>query len=493
VSRTASSASVGFDPAPGAARALRVQLELPLGEGSVAIEVDGGPVSLATLGVREGDFGLLDVKRGEVEAKGKAVLSGDGSTLSLDGSSRVSGLAMQHRWLAAGPVHGIDVGWRGRSQVALDGGRVVLEGSALRVGSVELAVDGRVEREAGATRIDLRGRIPLASCQAMLDSIPEGMAPLLEGMTLDGTYSLDGRIAYDSKKPARVVTEWRVANECRFTGVPQDVAPERFARSFSREVAGADGRPAQIQSGPGTPGWVPYAAISRHVETAVLICEDGGFRRHRGFDEEAIRDSIRENLKAGRFVRGASTISMQLAKNLYLSPEKTLSRKLQEAALTLLLEQRLSKDQILELYLNAVEFGPGIYGIGPAASWYFATSAGELSLGQALYLASILPNPKQQHFAADGQVTAGWSNYLRRLMHVARKLGRIDDEELEDSLREQVTFRVATSPRAPAEGEDPALAATGKEGAEAEGADDGEAAPGLYDATPSGESPAREP
>jgi membrane peptidoglycan carboxypeptidase len=183
------------------------------------------------------------------------------------------------------------------------------------------------------------------------------------------------------------------------------------------------------------------------METAVLICEDGAFLRHRGFDEEAIRNSIRENFKAGRFVRGASTISMQLAKNLYLSREKTLSRKLQEAVLTELLEQELTKDQIMELYLNVIEFGPGIYGIGPAANYYFNSSPGRLSLGQSLYLASILSNPKHQYFGADGAVTPGWMGYLRKLMQIAVKIHRITDDELKDALTEQVTFKTPYSPR----------------------------------------------
>src|SRR6185369_12377724 len=114
--------------------------------------------------------------------------------------------------------------------------------------------------------------------------------------------------------------------------------------------------------GPGTEGWVSMGSLPKFMEVGVLTCEDGRFMRHHGFDKEAIINSIRENLAAGGFKRGASTISMQLAKNLYLSREKTLSRKLQEAVLTLYLEQELSKDQIIELYLNVIEFGPGIYG-----------------------------------------------------------------------------------------------------------------------------------
>src|SRR6185369_17461401 len=108
----------------------------------------------------------------------------------------------------------------------------------------------------------------------------------------------------------------------------------------------------------------------------------------------------RENIRQKKFVRGASTISMQLAKNVYLDRTKNLARKLQEALLTMYLEQELTKEQIMELYLNVVEFGPMIYGIGAAARHYFNAAAGELALSQALYISSIIPNPKAAHFGA---------------------------------------------------------------------------------------------
>jgi membrane peptidoglycan carboxypeptidase len=185
------------------------------------------------------------------------------------------------------------------------------------------------------------------------------------------------------------------------------------------------------------------------MEIAVLTTEDGHFHRHHGFDEEAIHNSIRENIRAGRFVRGASTISMQLARNAYLGRERTLSRKLQEAILTLYLEQELTKREIMELYLNVIEFGPLLYGVGPAARHYFHASPSQLSLGQALYLASILPSPTKQHFGSGGAVSAQWSNHLRRLMKIVHKTKRINDEELAEALRETVVFGRASPMLAP--------------------------------------------
>jgi membrane peptidoglycan carboxypeptidase len=131
----------------------------------------------------------------------------------------------------------------------------------------------------------------------------------------------------------------------------------------------------------------------------------------------------------------------------------------------LLLEQELTKDEILELYLNVIEFGPGIYGVERAARHYFNSSARDLSLGQALYLASILPNPRQTHFGDDGRVSERWTEYLQRLMHIAHKIHRITDDELEEALADHVTFGVPYlsesenpyEPAPPPSTQDPAL------------------------------------
>jgi membrane peptidoglycan carboxypeptidase len=136
---------------------------------------------------------------------------------------------------------------------------------------------------------------------------------------------------------------------------------------------------------------------------------------------------------------------MQLAKNLYLSFDKTLSRKLQEAVLTTVLEQELSKQEMMELYLNVIEYGPGIYGIEAAAKHYFDTIPAQLSLGQALYLGSILPNPAQFHFDDKGNMGTGWRNYLGKLMRIALKIGRISEPELDMALAEEIRFGVAST------------------------------------------------
>lgn len=141
--------------------------------------------------------------------------------------------------------------------------------------------------------------------------------------------------------------------------------------------------------------WVPYEKISTQLKRAVVASEDAKFMDHEGFDWEAISKAIEKNEKKGRVVSGASTISQQLAKNLFLSGERSYLRKGQEAVITWMLESTLGKRRILELYLNFAEWGEGIFGAEAAAQYHFGGSAASLSASQAAYLAVILPSPRR--------------------------------------------------------------------------------------------------
>jgi monofunctional biosynthetic peptidoglycan transglycosylase len=141
--------------------------------------------------------------------------------------------------------------------------------------------------------------------------------------------------------------------------------------------------------------WIAYSAIPKDAINAVIISEDGTFWSHSGFDWFEFRESMERNLKEGRAARGASTISQQLVKNLYLSPSKNPLRKLREWVLTWYLERTLSKQRILELYLNVIEWGWGIYGIEAASQQYFGKTAAMLSREESVRLAAVVPNPRR--------------------------------------------------------------------------------------------------
>lgn len=140
--------------------------------------------------------------------------------------------------------------------------------------------------------------------------------------------------------------------------------------------------------------WVPYERISIHLKRAIVAAEDGKFLSHDGFDVEGIQAAVEKNLKKGRLVAGGSTISQQLAKNLFLSGERSFIRKGQEAIITLMIEATWSKRRILEVYLNVIEWGNGIYGAEAAARRYYKIPAASLSRDQAARMAAMVPNPR---------------------------------------------------------------------------------------------------
>jgi monofunctional biosynthetic peptidoglycan transglycosylase len=153
--------------------------------------------------------------------------------------------------------------------------------------------------------------------------------------------------------------------------------------------------------------WVAYSAISVHLKRAVIAAEDARFLQHDGFDWEGIRKAYEKNLREGELVAGGSTITQQLAKNLFLSGERTWWRKAQEAAITVMLEVIVDKRRILELYLNVIEWGDGVFGAEAAARHHFHVSASQLSPEQAARLAAMVPSPRRY---SAGQNTA----YLQR-------------------------------------------------------------------------------
>jgi monofunctional biosynthetic peptidoglycan transglycosylase len=150
--------------------------------------------------------------------------------------------------------------------------------------------------------------------------------------------------------------------------------------------------------------WVSYAQISPHLKRAIIASEDAHFADHDGFDWQGIQIALEKNQKKGRFVAGGSTISQQLAKNLFLSPDRSLFRKGEEALITLMLEACWDKERIFEVYLNVIEWGNGIFGAEAAARHYYGVSAARLSVPQSAKLAAMTPNPRfyDQHRNAPG-------------------------------------------------------------------------------------------
>ncbi len=191
-------------------------------------------------------------------------------------------------------------------------------------------------------------------------------------------------------------------------------ATTAFIEQYRREqrAAGRDDRVAWT--------WTPYAEISPHAKRAVLVAEDINFFSHHGFELREIRAVIGEALEEGELRRGASTITQQLARNLWLSPSRNPLRKLKEAILTWQLERTLDKRRILELYLNVAELGRGVYGVGAASRRYFGKPVADLSETEAAALAASLPNPTRWHPGSPSRV------YAEHAARIERRMARAD-------------------------------------------------------------------
>lgn len=163
--------------------------------------------------------------------------------------------------------------------------------------------------------------------------------------------------------------------------------------------------------------WVPYGRISQHLKRAVVVTEDAAFFDHDGIDLDEIRASLERNWEEGRFARGASTITQQLAKNLYLSPSRNPVRKLRELFITRRLEASLTKRRILEIYLNVIEWGDGIFGCEAAARAYFGKSAAELKREEAALMAAAIINPRELNVGRPNR------RLVRRQQIVLRRMG----------------------------------------------------------------------
>ena len=419
---------------------LRCSLRLPIGPGDASLSVQGGPVSLAQLGIAEGAAGLLSVASSSFMGGARVVFDGRGGSLVFDVQGSLQGVGIRDERLAPQDIEGLDVFFAARG-AADHRGILRLDDVRARLGAAQVAASGLIQRrpDSWAASVDLD--IPPTNCAAAISSIPVALVPALQGSAFDGSFAAHVHVGFDTRNIDALALGYTIRDTCRAASVTDALARERFRRPFEQKVYLPDGSIGTMLTGPGTPEWSSLDSISPFMQVAVLTTEDGAFYRHHGFSTEAIRASLIANLKAGRFVRGASTISMQLAKNLFLSRGKTLSRKLEEIILTEYLEQEFSKQELMELYLNVVELGPGIYGVTEAADYYFGRTPAELTLPECIFLATLLPSPlRYSRMREHDQVPDAWMRTIHTLMNVAHQRELITGAELTESMGETVSF-----------------------------------------------------
>ena len=277
---------------------------------------------------------------------------------------------------------------------------------------------------------------------ALVAALPPALAPPPEAPLPRGTF--DARL--DAAGPLLAPAAWTLGGALeigRMREASRKGEPVWLRRPFPYQPVKGDGtRGRAFEIGPHGATFVPISELPEHVVRAVTTSEDAGFFGHPGFDFAELADAFARGAEEGRVVRGGSTITQQLAKNLYLSREKTLARKIREATITIALEATVPKARLLEIYLNLVEWGPGVFGIGAAAQHWFGKDARALSAKEAAFLASIIPNPIRYHgMRARGSPSDAWEQRVEDILLKMTEQGALTDEDLLRALSEPIVFR----------------------------------------------------
>lgn len=243
----------------------------------------------------------------------------------------------------------------------------------------------------------LKIRTPRIKTQDFVTSLPDGLFTHFQGMEATGDFNYNLDFMYNKNKPHTIVFKSGVDKRNVKLIKYGNMDFGKLNREFTYRAVdnGVLQRPVFV--GASNPYYTPLDQISPYLQKCVLTSEDPSFMSHRGFINEAFKQSILKNIRTKKFSRGASTISMQLVKNVFLTREKTLSRKLEEILLVYIIEGNriTSKQRMLEVYFNIIEWGPNVYGIGEAAEFYFQKKPADLNIRECLFLGSIIPKPKK--------------------------------------------------------------------------------------------------
>jgi hypothetical protein len=350
----------------------------------------------------------------------------------VEGAGTVAHVALDVPRISRHRLEDLTLTARGKLALDLAQQTAQLDDGEIVVGQVHALVKAKLARFAKAPAFDWRVDVPTVLCQEVVAAVPRGFAPLLDGLLCSGPLSFSFRGALDTADMNTLRLDWEPAlGEVAIASMGKYIRFDVFEGPFEHHARQKDGSLHTFVTGPGSDAWTPIDGVGDPFTKVLFTTEDGGFYGHKGFCWTCIKDAVVENLKRGRFARGASTITQQLVKNLFfVEREKTIARKVQEAVTTWQIERTLDKRQMLALYLNIIELGPRIYGIKAASQHYFNRSPAELTLLQALWLASIVPNPRAfYHQFRDGKVSDSWKSYLCWIADVMLQREKITQDE----------------------------------------------------------------
>ncbi|MBP6428301.1 MAG: transglycosylase domain-containing protein [Bacteroidia bacterium] len=285
----------------------------------------------------------------------------------------------------------------------------------------------------GSKKYALRVETDTIPATDFFNSLPQGMFDEVRSIEADGSLKFKLNFFLDSANPDNVTFDCSMKkNKFRIRKFNNSDLM-KMSGEFTQSVYDYGRYVRSFIVGPSNPYYTPYEGVSPYFRNSVLTSEDGNFFYHYGFNEDAFRKSIATNYKAKKFLRGGSTISMQLVKNIYLNRKKTIARKAEEALIVWLIESNrlYSKERMLEVYFNIIELGPNIYGIGEASEFYFKKTPAALTLPESIFLASLLPHPKWFRYSFDpsGNLKPYLANYYKNVSNFMLRKQMITEQE----------------------------------------------------------------
>jgi hypothetical protein len=358
---------------------------------------------------------------------------GGNDLTQINGFAAVAGLRVDHRRIAARPVlfEKLSIGYLlniGADFAELD------SSSRVTFNKIDFHPYLRYRPKPGK-QLAFSIHKPQFPAQDLFSSFPEGLFTNLDGLRVKGNLSwhLDFFVDLDNPDSLRFET---ALDRYQFSVISYGNAD--FTKINGPFLYTAYDRDIPVRTfviGPDNPDFRRLEQISPYLQAAVLTSEDGGFYQHRGFLPDAFRESIITNIKERRFARGGSTISMQLVKNVFLSRNKTVARKVEEALIVWLIEnQGLStKERMFEVYLNLIEWGPLIYGANEASRYYFNKDVSRLTLAEAIFMSSIIPRPRwfKYSFDENGHLRESNAGFYRLVSEKMLNKGWINSSDTE--------------------------------------------------------------
>jgi len=376
------------------------------------------------------------------------IFDGGKEAVGMKGSLSVDGSVLYIPGLASEPLSDLMLAVSGIFEMDAKNGTLSLEQGMLTVGLIRIPIECKVSSMHDYPKVWIDAGVERLKAQDLIESIPTEMIPSLAGVMVGGSFAASLSLDVDTRDMSGLkfdfspdVADLKVMDSGRGANL------ELLRHEFFHRIEESGGRVVKRFVGPSSPSWISLDDVPRHLVDALTTSEDSQFFRHHGFSLGGIRRSLRVNLERGGFYQGASTLSQQLVKNLFLSSEKTLARKLQEAFITWQLERFMSKDRILELYLNVVEWGPDSHGLREAAMHYFAKVPSELNLLETAYLVSIIPNPRLYHEHYDnGMVPHSFLRRVKRLLAGMVGRGLLASEDFESVRYAKIRFALSDAP-----------------------------------------------